>query len=197
MGEHMREDLKDAFIALEQDFRRGKEIDKPLDEGFIFDVANKLGLEQYIPADAQVIMALGLGPISFLLSTGLLVLKTDTAVRSIEIISFRDIRGSSMVQASRDPASWRVKIDRNDPAASTLGYKQSSFLEADTASNEYGRLFMARLSEMLNGTGGNTAAPLAADGPLEKISKLKALLDADAITQEEFDIQKAKLLEQM
>jgi hypothetical protein len=193
----MREDLKDLLIAQEQDFRRGGDIDKPLDEGYIFDVANKLGLEQYIPADAQVIMALGLTPI-VLLSTGLLVLKTDfgmTEVKSSEIISFRDIRGSSMFQADKD--SWNVKIDRNDPAASSLGYKPSPFLEARTFSKEYGQLFMARLSEMLNGTGGTTAAPLAADGPLEKISKLKALLDADAITQEEFDIQKAKLLKQM
>ena len=37
------------------------------------------------------------------------------------------------------------------------------------------------------------AAP-AAEDPLEKIGKLKQLLDAGAITQEEFDAQKAKLL---
>jgi membrane protease subunit (stomatin/prohibitin family) len=38
-----------------------------------------------------------------------------------------------------------------------------------------------------------SAAP-AAEDPYERIMKLKALLDAGAITQEDFDASKAKLL---
>ena len=195
----MREDLQAALMA--------KDEDDKLDSSYIsadgtikntvFMRAEKLKLEQYIPPDAQVIMVLSANIV--LLSTGLLNLDLNFSfneVKSSEIVSYKDIRGSTIKHKVGLYSRYEVEVDRNTPA-NWGGWSKPPLIFGIVFSNEYGRLFMARLSEMLNGTGGTTAAPLAADGPLEKISKLKALLDADAITQEEFDIQKAKLLEQM
>jgi hypothetical protein len=89
---------------------------------------------------------------------------------------------------------FAVTIDRNDPGKASYGSGNLAQLIAMAKTREHALRFQALLGEALNGS---LNAGIPQESGLDKLAKLKSLLDAGAINQQEFDEQKAKILSQM
>lgn len=147
-------------------------------------------IEANIPTNARIICTLNNGSL-LLLNIGVLVVHMammSGAIKKVELIPLKDIRGC---RVSKSSGMFSVQIDRNDPSASAFGNPRLPLAIGIARTNEHALLFQSRLGEALNG--GVPEQPQT-DGPLEKIAKLKSLLDAGALTEVEFAQQKEKLL---
>jgi hypothetical protein len=115
-------------------------------------------------------------------SRGLLKSKTN----SHEVVPFSMITG---VQVSRKLAGgWRLEMTRAANSDSLL----------KCAENEV-QVFAAKLKELVGEaqSGGRVIVQNATADPLDQLKKLKELLDAGVVTQEEFDEKKKTLMGQI
>ena len=121
------------------------------------------------------------------------------AVRDLDVIQ-------SMIQKARNVGSIRVRVEPNEYTGKTaiLIENIQSAKDVRDLINDHARVARdTRLRQQQNVSytgaipvaGMPVAAPAAAvDDPIEKLTKLGALLQSGLLTQEEFDAQKAKLL---
>lgn len=194
----MRKGLREALIEMHeaQGSINGMSAEAMADRNI-----ENLSLTDHVPESATVHCAISNGTL-LLLSIGVLELKDNPItlkVKGTEMISFRDIRGVRLGVAGKHGGVelYSVTIDRDDPGASNFGFKRAPFIMGISSSKAHAQKFQTKLSELLNGapTGGVDNPP--SESALDKLTKLKSLLDAGAITQEEFDSQKAKLMKEI
>ena len=137
-------------------------------------------------------------------SSGLLGSKEEQiplwAVRDLDVIQ-------SMIQKARNVGSIRVRVEPNEYTGKTaiLIENIQSAKDVRDLINDHARVARdTRLRQQQNvsytgaipvaGISPVAQAAPAADDPIEKLTKLGALLQSGLLTQEEFDAQKAKLL---
>jgi hypothetical protein len=174
----MRKDLRSAF-------ERDGYADRVSEEQF-------QAIEQYVPANSKVLCAL-MGKF-LLLDTGILVLQTklfkDVAIGA-ELVPFSHI---GKVSVNKRGLIYFLDIHRNDANAGMVAGASSNtkFIEAVTGSRDNAYNFQELLLDKMAGSPGNAQSP---DNSLEKIGQLKQLLDSGAITQDEFDEKKKKLMD--
>jgi uncharacterized membrane protein YdbT with pleckstrin-like domain len=137
-------------------------------------------------------------------SSGLLGSKEEQiplwAVRDIDVVQ-------SMIQKARNVGNVKVRVEPNEYTGKTAIVLENiqSAKEVRDLINDHARVARdARLRQQQNVTytgaipvAGVTQAPQpggSSEDPIEKLTKLGALLQSGLITQEEFDAQKAKLL---
>lgn len=157
-------------------------------------------LTEFVPNGAKVFCALNMGQM-LLLSNGILVIDTNPMTRKIkgtQIVAFRDIRGVRVKKAGRTGGIdfYSVIVDRDDPSASNFGFKSAPFVMGITSSQEHALVFQRLLGDMMNGSPGEVSSGTT-ESPLDKLVKLKALLDSGVISQEEFDAKKSSLMDQI
>lgn len=149
--------------------------------------------ESYIPADSKVLFILGDGHF-MLLDNGVLRLKLTAFGSSpyggAEFVPFSQIRGVSV--RDRNPGySVDVRIEEGTVVIAGSSFKTSDFWGL-TDSKEEALKFQVMLLSLMENSSPNASS---SDNPLEKIGQLKELLDSGAITQEEFDEKKKKLMD--
>jgi hypothetical protein len=159
---------------------------------------NNLSLMDHVPEGVVVHSAISNGSL-LLLSIGVLELKANPItmkVKGSEMISFRDIRGIRLGVAGKTGGVelYSVTIDRDDPGASNFGFKRAPFVIGISSSKAHLQKFQTKLSELLSGSPAGPVDSKPSESALDKLAKLKSLLDAGAITQDEFESQKSKLL---
>jgi hypothetical protein len=128
-----------------------------------------------------------------LLDKGVLKMKLTLfggPIGGAEFIPLSQIRGVTVTGSDR---RYAVEIRRDEGTTVFAGssLKINDFFGL-TESKEEALKFQDLLLSLL---GGSTSKQEPSDGPLEKIAKLKTLLDAGAITQDEFEDTKKKLIE--
>jgi len=150
-------------------------------------------IENNVAPNAQILCSLSIGSL-LLLSTGILWIDRAAIsgkLKKVELIPFRDVRGCRI---SKTSGMYMVTIDRNDPQASSFGRMKLPQALRIANTNEHALRFQALLSDALNGS---TAGVASQESALDKLGKLKALLDAGAISQDDYDAQKVHLLGQI
>jgi hypothetical protein len=177
----MREDLRSAV-------ERDGSSDRVSEEQF-------QEIEQYVPANSKVLCALGWG-MFLLLDTGILILQTKSVfkggVKGAELVPFSHI---GKVSVKKQGLIYTLDIHRNNANAGMLAGASSPMtrlIGAMTGSHDNAYNFQELLLGLMAGSGGNAKT---SDDPLEKIVKLKQLLDSGAISQDEFDEKKKKLMD--
>ena len=157
-------------------------------------ISDKLdeAIESYIPADSKVIFLLYPGYF-ILLDKGVLRLKLKLfggPIGGAEFIPIAQIRGVTV--KDRNPG-FAVEVRRDEGTTVIAGssFKINDFFGLTDSKEE-----ALKFQELLLGLMGSPSNKQEeSDGPLEKIGKLKALLDSGAITQSEFDEAKKKLMD--
>jgi hypothetical protein len=149
--------------------------------------------ESYIPADSQVLFILGQGYF-MLLDNGVLRLKltpfSSSPYGGAEFVPFSQIRGVTVTD--RKPGySVDVRIEEGTVVIAGSSFKTSDFWGL-TDSKEEALKFQGMLLGLLGNSSPNASS---SDNSLEKIGQLKQLLDSGAITQDEFDEKKKKLMD--
>jgi TM2 domain-containing membrane protein YozV len=149
--------------------------------------------ESYIPADSKVLFILGDGHF-MLLDNGVLRLKlkvfSDSPYGGAEFVPFSQIRGVSV--RDRNPGySVDVRIEEGTVVIAGSSFKTSDFWGL-TDSKEEALKFQGMLLSLMENSSPNASS---SDNTLEKIGQLKQLLDSGAITQDEFDEKKKKLMD--
>ena len=177
----MREDLRDA---IERDGSADRVSEAQFKE-----------IEKHVPANSKVLCALGWG-MFLLLDTGILVLQTKSlfkgGVKGAELIPFSHI---GKVSVNKSGVIYTLDIHRNRANAGVLAGSSSpitKLIGAMTANHDNAYNFQELL---LGRMAGSTVTAQSPDNSLEKIGQLKKLLDSGAITQEEFDDKKKKLMD--
>jgi hypothetical protein len=177
----MREDLRSAI-------ERDGSADRVSEEQF-------QAIEQHVPANSKVLCALGWG-MFLLLDTGILILQTKSifkgGVKGAELVPFSHI---GKVSVKKQGLIYTLDIHRNNANAGMLAGASSpitKLIGAMTGSRDNAYNFQELL---LGGMAGSPVSAQSPDKSLEKIGQLKTLLDAGAITQEEFDDKKKKLMD--
>jgi hypothetical protein len=177
----MREDLRSAI-------ERDGSSDRVSEEQF-------RAIEQYVPANSKVLCALGWG-MFLLLDTGILILQTKSVfkggVKGAELVPVSHI---GKVSVKKQGLIYTLDIHRNNANAGMLAGASSPMtrlIGAMTGNHDNAYNFQELLLGLMAGSGAN-AQP--SEDPLEKIVKLKQLLDSDAISQDEFDEKKKKLMD--
>jgi len=182
----MREDLRNA---LERDNIAAERLSE----------AKFQNIEEYVPANSKVLCAVGSGWF-LLLNTGILVLAIRNpfkgTVKGAELVPFSHIGKVSVEKRGMGSGThYEVCIHRNNANAGVLAGASSPLTKlvgATTFSRENADNFHKLLLGLMADPGGNAQSP---DNSMEKIGQLKTLLDAGAITQEEFDDKKKKLMD--
>jgi hypothetical protein len=156
-------------------------------------------IEEYVPANSKILCAVG-GGMFLLLNTGILVLATKNpfkgTVKGAELVPFSHLGKVSVEKRGMGSGThYEVCIHRNNANAGILAGASSPLTKlvgASTFSRENADNFHKLLLDMMANPGGNSQSP---DDSLEKIGQLKKLLDSGAITQDEFDEKKKKLMD--
>jgi hypothetical protein len=156
-------------------------------------------IEEYVPANSKVLCALGSG-MFLLLDTGILVLATKSifkgGVKGAELVPINHLAKVSVKKMGMGSGThYQVDIHKNAANAGMLAGSSSpsaKLIGGFTFSRENADNFQELLLGLMAGSGGN-AKP--SEDPLEKIVKLKQLLDSGAISQDEFDEKKKKLMD--
>jgi hypothetical protein len=152
----------------------------------------ELTIESFIPSDSKVLFLLKPG-FFILLDKGVLKMqqKFFAPIRGADFVPFSQIRGVKI--EDHGEAGLRVEV-RRDEGKAILAGSTISFNDffGVTRSREEALKFQDLLLGLLENSS-NKQQPN--DGPLEKIGKLKQLLDSGAITQKEFDDKKKKLMD--
>jgi hypothetical protein len=147
----------------------------------------------YIPADSKLLFLLGEGHF-MLLNNGVLRLKLTPFSKSplggAEFVPFSQIRGVS-VRDRKPGYSVDVRIEEGTIVLAGSSFKTSDFWGL-TDSKEEALEFQGMLLSLMENSSPNASS---SDNSLEKIGQLKQLLDSGAITQEEFDEKKKKLMD--
>jgi hypothetical protein len=102
-------------------------------------------------------------------------------VKTSELISFQDIRGVAVTRVGK---RYSVTIQRDNANAKNIEF----FVEDE----DKARAFQMKLSGM---TIGKPNFGATSESALDKISKLKSLFDAGAISEKEFEKKKTELLD--
>jgi hypothetical protein len=194
----MRKGLREALVEMHQ--AQGP-INGMSAEAMADRKIENMNLTDHVPEGATVPCAISNGNL-LLLSIGVLELNANPItmkVKGSQIISFRDIRGVRIGTAGKTGGVelYSVTIDRDDPGASNFGFKRAPFIMGITSSKTHAQVFQTKLSELMNGSPVVNVTTQASESALDKLTKLKSLLDLGAITQEEFDAQKAKLMNEI
>ena len=181
----MREDLRSAV-------KRDGSSDQVSEEQF-------QAIEQYVPANSKVLCATNKGMI-LLLDTGILILQHKSVfkggVKGAELVPFSHL---AKVSVREQGIAFYVDIRKNDAnttgstfAGYSLHTPYQKLPDAYTFSRENAYNFQELLLGLMAGT---PSAAQSTDNSLEKIGQLKQLLDSGAITQDEFDEKKKKLMD--
>jgi hypothetical protein len=192
----MRQGLTEALVEL---FLAENRFPDKSPEDLAASSIERFTLNDLVPQGSTVHCALSFGSV-LLLSDGVLEVKYggfSGKVKGSQIVSFRDIRGVRVKKMGNTfEDTYTVTIDRDDPSQSNFGFKNIPFIMGTTASQAHAQVFQGRLSQLMNGNSIPTSST-ATESPLDQLSKLKTLLDAGAISQDEFDSAKAKLMDQI
>lgn len=150
-------------------------------------------IESYIPEDSKVLFVIGgLGDF-ILLDKGVLKLKLKLfgdPIGGSEFVPLSQIKGVTV--KDRNPG-YTVQVRREEGSFVIAGssFKSNDFFGL-TDSKEDALKFQELLLGLLGNSSSKTQSP---DNALGKIGQLKELLDAGAITQDEFDEKKKKLMD--
>ena len=175
----MREDFR---AALEECIGREQSLSPRFNE-----------FENYIPSDSKVLCALT-GGMFLLLDTGVLSLKMKSiwsgGIGGSELVPLAHIKG---VSVSEYAGLFMVEVNRDDTNARVIaGASFKSKLSGSSSTMKHAAKFQQLLLGLLDGS---SEPSQSAEGPLDKIAKLKGLLDSGAITQDEFDEKKQKFMD--
>jgi hypothetical protein len=156
-------------------------------------------IEEYVPANSKVLCAVGSGWF-LLLNTGILVLATKSifkgGVKGAELVPITHLAKVSVKKVGMGSGThYQVDVHKNAANAGILAGSSSpstKLIGGFTFSRENADNFQELLLGLMTGSGSKSQSP---DNSLEKIGQLKQLLDSGAITQDEFDEKKKKLMD--
>lgn len=152
-----------------------------------------LEIENHIPADSKVLCSLT-GGMFLLLDNGVLSLKLKSmwsgGIGGSELVPLAHIKGVSVEEVA---GTFMVYVNRDDTNSKVLaGSSFKTKLFGSAKDMQHAQKFQKLLLGLL---GGSSSKEKSSDDPLEKITKLKKLLDSGAITKAEFDKKKKELLD--
>jgi TM2 domain-containing membrane protein YozV len=152
-----------------------------------------IAMESYIPEDSEVLYLIGDLGVFMLLDTGVLRLKLKLfggPISGSEFVPLAQIKGVTV--KDRNPG-YAVEVRREEGSVVIAGssFKTSDFFGL-TGSKDEALKFQKMLLALLGSPSSN---PKSSENAVGKISQLKELLDAGAITQDEFDAKKKKLMD--
>lgn len=150
-------------------------------------------MESYIPEDSEVLFLIGDLGLFILLDTGVLRLNLKLfggPIGGSEFVPLTQIKGVTV--KDRNPG-YAVEVRREEGSVVIAGssFKTSDFFGL-THSKDEALKFQKLLLGLLSNSSSNTQS---SNNSLGKIGQLKELLDAGAITQDEFDAKKKKLMD--
>ena len=194
----MTKGLREALLELYQAEATEKDVMSP--ESLVERKMESPFLE-HVPEGVTIHCAISSGNL-LVTSIGVLEVKSNPItlkVKGSQMISFRDIRSVRISSAGKVSGRemFSVTIDRDDPGASNFGMKRAPFVMGMTSSKAHAQNFQTKISELMNGSPVVNVTTQASESALDKLTKLKSLLDLGAITQEEFDTQKSKLMNEI
>jgi len=152
-------------------------------------------IEAFIPRDSKVLLSLS-GGMLLLLDNGVLKVKTKSMwsgdVSGAELIPFAHIKGVSVEDEAF--GGFTVEIHRNENSKVIAGssFSKDTGVRGLTASRDHALKFQSLFLGLMEGP---TSKQESSESALDRISKLKELLDSGAITQAEFDDKKKQLLD--
>lgn len=146
-----------------------------------------------MPADSTVLCSLNSGRF-LLLNTGLLILEIKSlfkgGIKGAELIPFAHL---SKVSVRKQGILYMVHVFKHQTHSGVVaGSSPATKLEAYTANSDNANKFQELLLGLIAASSGNTSPT---EGPMEKIGKLKELLDLGAITPAEFEEKKKKFMD--
>ena len=152
-----------------------------------------LEIENHIPADSKVLCSLT-GGMLLLLDNGVLNLKLKSmwsgGIGGSEFVPLAHIKGVSVEEVS---GTYMVYVNRDDTNAKVLaGASFKNRLFGGARDMGHAHKFQKLLLGLLDGS---SSKEKSSEDSLEMIAKLKKLLDSGAITQDEFDEKKKKLMD--
>jgi hypothetical protein len=151
-------------------------------------------IAEYVPANSKVLCSLGRGTF-LLLDTGILLLESQLfkgGIKGAELVPFSHL---GKVSVKYWKPIYTLEVHRNRANQGNIAGSGSPFtklLGGTTVNRDNAYNFQELLLGLMAGTPG---AAQSTDNSLEKIGQLKQLLDSGAITQDEFDEKKKKLMD--
>lgn len=180
MTKPLRELIIETFAQYEKTFRDWTA------EKYADTLIAEKALEEKVPPGAEVVAVTGYADTWLLMSTGLLKVR-ERGLKTL-LIPFREIRELQLKNAI-------VTVRKNDPAAGGFGFGYKSGSEIILCdSHAEAKDWHDKLYSMLNQSPSASVSD-SSESSLDKLLKLKQLLDLGAISEDEFQAQKEKLLD--
>jgi hypothetical protein len=152
-------------------------------------------IEALIPKDSKVLLSLS-GGMTLLLDNGVLKMKTKSmwsgAVSGAELVPFAHIKGVSVEDEAFGGFTVEVHRNENSKVLAGSSFSKDIGIRGLTNNRDHAQKFQSLLLGLMEGPASKQGS---SESALDKISKLKELLDSGAITQDEFDDKKKKLMD--
>ena len=152
-------------------------------------------IEAFIPRDSKVLLSLS-GGMLLLLDNGVLKVKTKSMwsgdVSGAELIPFAHIKGVSVEDEAFGGFTVEVHRNENSKVLAGSSFSKDIGVRGLTDNRDHAQKFQSLLLGLMEAP---ASKQVSSESALDKISKLKELMDSGAITQEEFDDKKKKLMD--